>query len=249
MSGQAMGGKPMGGQPMGGAPPLPDEPAPLPSSTPLPPLAQQLHDGVLQTLAIARMRLGQALARSGPLPRELGLDLARLLDGEIADLRHLIGGAAPPAPPQPDLPGALAATAEHLQSVTGIRIRVESRTAPRGRWAGNDLIAYRILREALHNTAKHSGARHAWVTVAAWRDRLVCVVSDDGRGFAPGAGHHPHPGPNSGPAGARPHFGLTAMYAQARDAGGHLAVRSRRTGTYITLSLPRNPVLEGEVQR
>ena len=100
---------------------------------------------------------------------------------------------------------------------------------------GNDLVAYRILREALHNTAKHSGAAHAWVSVAARRDRLVCTVRDDGRGFAPPA--------------ARPHFGLAAMYAQARDAGGCLAVRSRRTGTCVTLELPADPAGQGGAQR
>ncbi|WP_225839714.1 sensor histidine kinase [Streptomyces sp. NK08204] len=201
----------------------------------LPPLAQQLHDGVLQALAIARIRLEKALAEDGPLPRELGADLKLLLDHEIAGLRHLISGSALPAPPQPDLPSALAATAEHLQSATGIRMCVENRTAPPGRWAGNDLVAYRIVREALHNTARHSDARHAWVNVAAWRDRLVCSVYDDGHGFAP--------------ATTSPHFGMTAMDAQARKAGGHLAVRSGRTGTFVTLVLPRDPVPEREVPR
>jgi signal transduction histidine kinase len=202
----------------------------------LPPLSQQLHDGVLQTLAVARIQLGRALARPGPLPRELGADLQLLLDREIADLRRLISGSGPAGPPQPDLPSALAATADQLQSVTGIRIRIENRTAPRGRWAGNDLIAYRIVREALHNTAKHSGAKHAWVAVTGGQDRLVCVVCDDGRGFVPAAGRSRH-------------FGLTAMHAQARDAGGYLAVQSRRTGTFVTLSLPRNPVPAGEAAR
>ncbi len=201
----------------------------------VPPLAQQLHDGVLQALAIARIRLDRALAQDGPLPRELGLDLKQLLDHEIADLRRLISGSSPPAPPQPDLPRALAATAEHLQSVTGIRILVENRTALPGRWAENDLIAYRIVREALHNTVKHSGARHAWVTLTAREEQLVCSVHDDGRGFTP--------------ATARPHFGLTALYAQAREAGGHLAVQSCGDGTSVTLVLPRNPVLEGKFQQ
>lgn len=201
----------------------------------LTPLAQHLHDGVLQSLAVARIRLGRALAQDGSLTRELAADLKALLDHEIADLRRLIAGSAPAGPPQPDLPSALAATAKELQSVTGIRIRVDNRGAPHGRWAANDLVAYRILREALHNTAKHSGARHAWVAVSGGRDRLVCVVCDDGGGF--------------GPPAAGGHFGLAAMHAQARDAGGFLAVRSRRTGTFVTLSLPRHPAPEGAVTR
>lgn len=204
------------------------------SSAP-PTLAQQLHDGVLQSMAIARIRLDRALAQDGPLPRELGTDLKLLLDQEIAGLRRLISGSAAPAPPQPDLPSALAATAEHLQSLTGIRILVENRTAPSGQWSGNDLIAYRIVREALHNTVKHSDAKHARVGVVTSEDQLVCVVSDDGRGFEPTADH--------------PHFGLTAMHAQARDAGGYLDVQPCRTGTSVTLILPRNPVVEGSVQQ
>ena len=68
-----------------------------------PPLPQQLHDGVLQSLAIARIRLDRALAQDGPLPRELGTDLRVLLDHEIAGLRRLIGSPALTAP-DPDSP-------------------------------------------------------------------------------------------------------------------------------------------------
>lgn len=202
-----------------------------------PALAQQLHDGVLQTLAMARVRLGRALAQDGPLPRDLGAELTVLLEREIADLRRLIAGAADPPgrPPQPDLPSALAATAAELRSATGIPLRVESRTAPRGRWSGADLVAYRIVREALHNTAKHSGATHGWVSVTASRDRLVCVVFDDGRGFPP-----PRTPGAAQPASHAAHFGLAAMHAQARAAGGRLDVRSSRSGTVVTLTLPAN---------
>ncbi|MFI0943162.1 sensor histidine kinase [Streptomyces sp. NPDC021020] len=202
--------------------------------------AQVLHDGVLQGLAVARIRLGRALAGAGPLPREVGEELRELLDGEIAGLRRLIAGAAQPGPVEPaaepdvpahqDLPSALAATAAHLQSATGVRIRVDNHTTASGSWAGNDLVAYRIVREALHNTARHSGAAHAWVSLASSRSRLVCVVSDDGHGFQPAQGTAP-----------RAHFGLGASYARARAAGGYLAVRSGGDGTSLTLSLPREP--------
>ncbi|MFD7061171.1 sensor histidine kinase [Streptomyces sp. NPDC059906] len=200
----------------------------------LPPLAQQLHDGVLQALAIARIRLDRALAQDGPLPRELGRDLKLLLDREIAGLRRLIGGSAPLDPPQPDLVTALAATAEQLQSATGVRIVAENRAAALEGWADNDPVAYRIVREALHNAVKHGDARSAWVTVAVQEDQLVCTVRDDGRGFEPVTG--------------RPRFGLTAMHAQAREARGRLTVRSCPTGTSVTLVLPRTPVPEEKAQ-
>jgi signal transduction histidine kinase len=188
-------------------------------------LAQQLHDTVLQTLAIARIRIDKALTDTGPLPRDLGEDLRRMLDREIATLRELVRGSGRPAPPQPDLCSALAAVAEHLESVTGIAVRIDDRTATRRSWTHDDLVAHRILREALHNAAKHSGAEHIRVTLVDREERLVCEVCDDGHGFDPA----------STPKG----FGMTAMHAQARDAGGELEIDSRRSGTRLTLVLPR----------
>ena len=188
-------------------------------------LAEHLHDTVLQSLAIARIRIDAALAGPGPLPRELGEDLRQLLDGEIATLRALLRGSGRPAPPQPDLRSALTATAEQLGSATGIRFGFEDRTVPRRSWTHDDLVAYRVLSEALHNTAKHSGAENVQVTLADQRERLVCEVRDDGHGFDP----------NTTPMG----FGMTGMYAQARDAGGELAIVSRPSGTLVTLVLPR----------
>jgi len=188
-------------------------------------LAQQLHDTVLQSLAIARMRLDKALTGTGPLPRDLGEDLRGLLDEEIAALRALVRGAGRPAPAQPDPRSALSVTAEHLGSVTGIRVEIDDRTAARRSWARTDLVAYRILREALHNVAKHSGAEHVRVTLADERDHLVCAVRDDGHGFDPVVT----------PRG----FGMTGMYAQAEEAGGELTVGSRRSGTLVRLILPK----------
>lgn len=199
-------------------------------------LAQRLHDTVLQSLAVARIRIDQALARSGPLPRDLGEDLRRLLDEEIAGLRALVHGTAHPAPASPDLRGALAATAEQVRSA-GIRCRVEDRTAPGRAWTRTDLVAYPILREAVHNAVKHSGAGHIRVTVTRTAGRLVCEVRDDGHGFDPA----------TTPMG----FGTTGMRAQAEDAGGELVVDSRPSGTLVTLVLPDrttygDPALEGD---
>lgn len=188
-------------------------------------LARHLHDTVLQSLAIARIRIDKALSGTGPLPRDLGEDLRALLDREIAGLRALVHGAGRPAPPRTGLRGALTATAGHLGSVTGIRVTVEDRTAPRRSWSRADLVAYRILREALHNAARHSGAADARVTLTDADGRLVGEVRDDGHGFDP----------DVTPRG----FGMTAMYAQAGEAGGELTIDSGRSGTLVRLVLPR----------
>ena len=71
---------------------------------------------------------------------------------------------------------------------------------------------YRLVQEALTNVFRHSGARHASVTVAyagAGEDRKLAVqVRDDGVGLG---------------AGARPGLGLTGMRERMRALGGTFA--------------------------
>ncbi|MGH3242866.1 MAG: sensor histidine kinase, partial [Spirillospora sp.] len=44
--------------------------------------------------------------------------------------------------------------------------------------------AYFVVAEALTNIARHSGARHGWVTVRREPARLTITVRDDGKGGA-----------------------------------------------------------------
>jgi signal transduction histidine kinase len=80
-----------------------------------------------------------------------------------------------------------------------------------------------ILMEALHNAARHARARRVEVGVARDGERWRVRVSDDGRGFDPGA------------CGAG--VGLTSMRRRAEQIGASLAVHSRPgEGTLVSLS-------------
>jgi signal transduction histidine kinase len=176
-------------------------------------LTQRIHDGVLQSLAVARIRLDRALAGGGPVARDVGEDLRALLDEEIAALRELVRGTAQPGP------GAtLAETARSLGSGTGISVSVDERTAA-------DQVTGRVLHEAMHNAVRHSGATQVRVTVAENGERLIGQVRDNGRGFDPRT--------------VRRGLGLTAMYARAKEAGGELEIDSTAAGTVVTVTLPR----------
>ena len=45
------------------------------------------------------------------------------------------------------------------------------------------LCLFRVLQEALHNSAKHSGVRHFEVQLWGGQDEMHLVVSDSGNGF------------------------------------------------------------------
>lgn len=83
-----------------------------------------------------------------------------------------------------------------------------------------------IVKEAIHNAAKHSAARHVAISIARAEAGLEVRVTDDGTGFSPTA-----PGASTG-------NGLANMRARAAEAGGTLAIHTRPGhGTTIVLRL------------
>lgn len=87
-----------------------------------------------------------------------------------------------------------------------------------------------IAKEAIHNAAKHSAARHVAISIARASGGLEVTVRDDGRGFPLAA------------SGARGGNGLANMHARAVEAGGSLAIESRiGHGTTIALRLGAQP--------
>jgi signal transduction histidine kinase len=82
-----------------------------------------------------------------------------------------------------------------------------------------------ILKEAVHNVARHAGARTVRIAVRVTSGRLELVIADDGRGFDVEAAHDGH--------------GLASLRARAAALGAELHLDSTRgTGTTIRLSLP-----------
>jgi signal transduction histidine kinase/ligand-binding sensor domain-containing protein len=89
---------------------------------------------------------------------------------------------------------------------------------------------YLLLKEGFANAARHSGARHAVLTVASARGRISFRLADDGKGYdatAPDA-----PERLSGGRGRR------TMRARADALGGTLRVESGPGGTNVVLDVP-----------
>jgi signal transduction histidine kinase/ligand-binding sensor domain-containing protein len=88
---------------------------------------------------------------------------------------------------------------------------------------------YLVLKEALHNAARHARAREVRIAVAEAGGELVAEVCDDGVGFAPA---------DAGAAGARSGNGLRNIRERAAKLGARLSVDSAPgTGTRVRLSL------------
>lgn len=144
-------------------------------------VARNLHDGVLQTLAIVQRRSDDP-------------DLVRLAREQDRDLRRFLYGGGTVEVPADDLGAALHEAAARFEDAFGVRTTVL--VPPDLPPLGPDQVAAlaRAVGEALANVGKHAGAQQVTVFVEPDDDgRVFCSVKDDGTGFdeartAPGIG-------------------------------------------------------------
>ncbi|WP_439663661.1 sensor histidine kinase [Lentzea sp. HUAS TT2] len=178
-------------------------------------LRRDLHDGVGPALVGIRLQL-KALRRS----------LGDVLDPVLADVdttavevRSLVDGLRPPIL---DQGLALAVRDEAARFSGGLTVQVEAEPIE-GLSAAVEVAAYRIVAEALTNTARHSGASKCVITVRADGDLVVEIV-DDGCGVA---------------AGSKPGVGLDSMRERCAELGGSCTVGPAEPhGTRVVARIP-----------
>lgn len=184
-------------------------------------LARQIHDSVLQVLALVSRRGAGA---SG----ELG-ELARLAGEQEVALRALV--AAPPAEPDDrgelDLRALLEPMAGPRTSVSGPAddVRLPASVA-------RELAA--AVREALGNVDRHAGPdARAWVLLEDEGETVTVTVRDDGPGFAPDrlvqAGREGRLGVTQSIIGRMNGLGGSASVESAPGRGTEVELRVRRT--------------------
>jgi PAS domain S-box-containing protein len=89
------------------------------------------------------------------------------------------------------------------------------------------LCLFRVLQEALHNAAKHSGVRRIEVQLAGKPGEIHLIVSDSGKGFYIEAGRQ------------KRGLGLTSMQERVRLVGGTIAINSKPlAGTTVHVCVP-----------
>ncbi len=195
-------------------------------------IASDLHDEL--GLSLSRIAILSEVAS-----RKLENGSAR---DELADIgttaRDLVAASSDMAwsldPRRDDLPSLLARLrrlAEDVFAGSGVRwsFAAPRSIEPVALGAEQRRHIYLILKEAIHNAARHAGASQVRLSVALDDGRLRAELVDDGCGFDTGDGT------GSGMVG----HGIGSMTRRAVELGGRLEVRSRPgEGTTLVLDVP-----------
>jgi signal transduction histidine kinase len=143
-------------------------------------LARQIHDSVLQALAMVHKR-GRELAAGGPVPPDQVAGLAEMAAGQERALRSLIL-RDPEADQTPAGAASLRAALEALAAERALPVTVGATGAL---WLParqvEELSA--AVRQALDNVVEHAGASRVALFAEEDEGAVVLTVRDDGRGF------------------------------------------------------------------
>ncbi|HEX5633503.1 MAG TPA: GAF domain-containing sensor histidine kinase [Gemmatimonadales bacterium] len=149
-------------------------------------LAQELHDGLSQQLAVLAVEI-QLLSLRPPgsdAERQARLEELSAKTQQLSSEVHRLSHALHPAKLERlGLVAALAGFCRELDAAEPLQVRFVAESVPgslREDWA---LSLYRVTQEALWNVVKHADARSATVLLKGDGTGVRLEIIDDGRGF------------------------------------------------------------------
>jgi signal transduction histidine kinase len=193
--------------------------------------ARELHDETLQGLGALQVMLTAALRADSESLSGAVQQAIQQIETQVHELQGLITELRPAALDDLGLAPALDTLYARLGAAHGLAVSGVTELAAAEGDDSNRLApaiegaVYRLVQEALTNTAKHAGTDRAEARIIERGGEISIEVSDEGSGFDP--------------AEATPGFGLVGMRERVELAGGKLEVDSRPGGgTRVSATLP-----------
>ena len=185
-------------------------------------VARDLHDGMAQELAFIASQ-ARWLA-DDPDPASRAKIIASAAQRALDESRRAIAALTKPLDEPLDV--AVAQAAEDVARRLDVRLDFEADKDFRADDDTREALV-RIVREAVANAGRHSGATRIKVQLRQVDGVLLCV-SDDGAGFDPATVEH-----------ASGHLGLVSMRERAEARGGKFSIHSARNrGTRVEVWVP-----------
>jgi PAS domain S-box-containing protein len=194
-------------------------------------IAREIHDGLGQELAAAKMILDGILSKdSSPTMRQAAADSSMLVDRAIKQVRTISHLLHPPLLDEVGLVSALRWYLEGLSERSGIEIHLEVDPPDLGRLKADlETAIFRIIQEALTNMFRHSGARNGRVSLTEREGNVMVTVRDDGKGIEEQIVQF------------RPDsvgVGIGGMKQRVTELGGRLRLANANPGTIVEVVIP-----------
>ncbi|MEU2872173.1 ATP-binding protein [Streptomyces olivoreticuli] len=190
-------------------------------------MAGELHDEVLQLLALTRRQLDAALTEEAPdVLRASARTAVGRLDELASVLRSIVATLHPVALRGLGLAETVRSLAARVAAENGLIVDVDIQGDRLGAPMANDeacLAAYRVVQEALSNVVKHADAERVRVSLAYRHHHVMLSVTDDGRGL-------PRTSSATGPG-----YGVEGMRWRCEAYGGTFSLTSGGTGCGTTV--------------
>ncbi|MGA7290647.1 MAG: sensor histidine kinase, partial [Terriglobales bacterium] len=205
-------------------------------------IARDLHDGLGQELAVAKMVLDKTAQRktaAAGADKQASIEASDIIDRAIQQVRSLSHLLHPPLLDEVGLTSALRWYLEGLTERSGIETYLEVQPSDFPRLASDvETAIFRIVQESLTNVFRHAEAHNVWISLAQREDATVITVRDDGKGIEQRVAELQ---PDS------VGIGIGGMKQRAKEFGGELRLINTNPGTLVELVVPFSKTVVREV--
>jgi signal transduction histidine kinase len=197
-------------------------------------LALELHDSVLNELAILRTNLNE---------QDLTSKFQAAYEEVTQRLREIVSDLRPPMLMYGLIP-AIDELADNLMERSGdkVTIKVNIQAGEERLPQNIELHLFRIVQEACQNAMRHAQAKSITVFGTLVPERIDLTIADDGTGF--------EPQPELGNLIANHHFGLAGMIERTKLIGAEINIQSSpNTGAKINVRWNSNSAMDSEIHQ
>lgn len=185
-------------------------------------IARDLHDllGHTLTFITVKAQLAATLAERdlAGAAREIR-DVERISRDALAQVREAVGGY--------HSGGLLGELANARVALTAANVRLAEKVEPPRLSPAQDSVLAMVMREAVTNVVRHSGAQHCRIEFANGGADVRLLIEDDGHGGALEEGN-----------------GLKGMRDRLQTLSGRLEIASSRNGTRLAILVPLHPAAQ-----
>ncbi|MBX7251828.1 MAG: sensor histidine kinase [Candidatus Promineofilum sp.] len=187
-------------------------------------ISAELHDGPVQDIGLALLRLDNVVAQVGDgktggddetaIAHDLDM-VQTSMQRALLEIRALSSGMGVPQLSELTLPETLARAVRVHQQRSGTVVTLALDGTPERASLPVKITLYRLVQEALHNAYRHAGGIDQRVTLCYDAGRLHVEVADGGAGFG-----------RADSVVGDDHLGLAGMRERVESLGGNFRVES-----------------------